>query len=482
MHTSNSPHPLKTSLRVHGLCSTRKPWGIFSTIFALSALGASLTACEDQQEDSPGESLEGIADFSDTTSYISSVSDVAWEWEAEHSFIWRELLPTAYGLVAASRSGTITGLHGESGTELWNYEATSHDFSVAVTTDGLETVIVDPPSEEGDGELVLLDAATGEEISQSPLPEDAISHPDLVTDDHLLIPSDGELTAHDLTTAEPSWTYTPEPHCLGVPDFSPEEDWRWPVSSIEGSVLLPAQCSAEGSEEPEPQEQNASMHTLALDNRDGTELWSAEPLPTTLGDNPLEHLHYYALTPSNDGEYLIQRLSQEFRVLEASTGEEIEVEWPEEGQAGISLTNRVSTTGDHAVWYEEQESEDQEHRYTKYSHSGDVLDEILIRPNQHEVVDNSTWSPLGRVADLDDGLLTYTCGNQCPNFGNMESPLSATFTPWRGGDPVTIELDQLDGREGHEDKRTRFLPVPGAVISHQADVNGTASGSLVALN
>lgn len=446
-----------------------------------------LAACEEPKKNPLGDSLEAISDFSNTTSYISSVSGIAWEWGTNGSGSVDALLPTAYGLIVSHSSASVTALHGESGTELWTRESMGSRSTVSVTPDGLGTVFVDRVvNEEGAeeaGELVLIDVGTGEELAASPAPENSISRTDLVTENHILVPQNGEITAHDLRSGEPSWTYSPKPHCLGIPDYARDEDWRWPVTTVEGAVLLPIVCSIEGSDPPELQDQDVAMFALALDEGDGTELWVSEPARTTLWNDPMEHLYNYSLIPSDDGKSLIQGVSQEFRLLDATTGEQVEARWPENGTGGISLENRVSTTNAHVVWYEEPESEGPDYRYVKYAHNGDVLDEISTIANQHALTYSDPWSSQGRVADLPEGLLTYHCENRCLNTGNPGKPLTATFTPWGEGDSVTLELDQLDAHQDSENKWARFLPVPGAVIGYQEQPGefGSPLGTLVAL-
>ncbi|XKK42371.1 hypothetical protein HFP72_04825 [Nocardiopsis sp. ARC36] len=60
-------------------------------------------------------------DFRDPLSYMTSVDQVAWDWQPPRQMAMREIQPTASGLIVIHAEGMVA-IDGGSGDEIWDQE------------------------------------------------------------------------------------------------------------------------------------------------------------------------------------------------------------------------------------------------------------------------------------------------------------------------------------------------------------------------
>ncbi|WP_017579980.1 MFS transporter [Nocardiopsis valliformis] len=434
------------------------------------------------------------------------VSRVGWTWEPPEDIEIRAVEPGSHGPIVALSDGVIA-LEGPTGEERWSFRHPhSSTESTIFTHEGLVRVVRYPrlhqlSTDEDRVALVTdLDTVTGEIVEQSVRPFGDLEEPDDVgqmlarTPDLTLYAekagSDGSqrIIAREGVSGEELWTYAAEDEIGRVCE---ESLWSASGGSLlhGGQVLLPLLCAdsaeslAKSKRRSGLDREDWTLHSgllVSLDPMTGARNWSYEwediaGYVWTRSGGPVmnEGAHpVVAFTASWENDELLldprdgtevgmapERMTEEefhdFDVLTADTGGMVICRYREDGTLEFQ---RVSASGDVVDVAEipgHMSDPDQEWAFSSRT---TVLERGVVLPGlEGEYGEEGDWSA--------SFVLTAPFGQS-----NEDSEVGASRRiPVEDG----LELPWQDHRYSHLEPHMAPLPLPGAVVVHTTNGEGT---------
>ncbi|MFB8770567.1 dehydrogenase [Nocardiopsis alba] len=377
---------------------------------------------------SGGSVIHRVADGSPTTpEAVVSVSEVDWEWSPGEGERVSKVHAGPVGAVIELTDGLV-GPRGDTGDELWRYQAPEAEgFSASFSPSG-ELALVSASDEPA----LLLDTSTGEAASWD-LDWNGEGR---LLDGEFLFHREGEATealheSTDLETGAPLWRQKESVTCS---EGGPSRTITTLLSPK--AIILLLHCSEDTSEGalrvPAPDTVNA---LVALDPKDGGELWRREAEDTEgrgLAGAKLLQGHLVADLPGEEGWTIIDPIDGE--VLTESPKPVLEIG----DDTYLASPNPLA--------------EDPSHELRTFD--GEMISSVTL-PDGHFSGDTPETA-----IGLPDHLLTIDMER-----GSDEDAIDVVVTPWgdEGAEDViaattTATASSLDPG--------RLLSVPGAVIAY----------------
>lgn len=260
---------------------------------------------------SPPEEHTTLGQRPEAPEVPASVTSVDWDWQPPEDTGITHVSPTQYGVTVAIGDGVVA-LAGDTGEEHWHYRRPEEPItSAAVTPDGSKVMVSyagDHTDEEveddspAENEIVLLDSATGNIISQHTTQFDSHSvdgldgnvhresehEPGIITDEARVIQESddgehGDIVAHTLENGEELWRFSPET------EQGPENAETFLSHGfVAQKTLVLALLFTDQEEEGVASTDNPRDYTftlIGLDTEDGSEMWKKE----TSGENQVDY-------------------------------------------------------------------------------------------------------------------------------------------------------------------------------------------------
>lgn len=377
---------------------------------------------------SGGSVIHRVADGSPTTpEAVVSVSEVGWGWSPGEGERVSKVHAGPVGAVIELTDGLV-GLRGDTGDELWRYQAPEAEgFSASFSPSG-ELALVSA----SDAPALLLDTSTGEAAARD-LDWNGEGR---LLDGGFLFHREGEATealheSTDLETGAPLWRQKESVTCS---EGGPSRTITTLLSPK--AIILLLHCSEDTSEGalrvPAPDTVNA---LVALDPKDGEELWRREAEDTEgrgLAEAKLLQGRLVADLPGEEG----------WTIIDPVDGEVL----AESPKPVLELGDATYLAGpDHLA-------EDPSHELRTFD--GEVISSVTLPDGRF-----SGDTPETAIG-LPDHLLTIDMER-----GSDEDAIDVVVTPWgdEGAEDViaattTATASSLDPG--------RLLSVPGAVIAY----------------
>lgn len=386
----------------------------------------------------------------------ASVASVGWNWQPPEDTSIEHVSPTQHGVAVAVGDGVVA-LAGDTGEEHWHYRRPEEAItSAGVTPDGSKVMVSDasdhtdeededgPPAEN---EIVLLDSATGDIISQHTTafdPQiksglDSNIHggnnrePGIIADEALVTQEShegehGDIVAHSLEDGTELWRSTPEPDALPKGSSGLVEHGVVVEDTLVLSLLFSSPEAGSLPTEDDPNDYALTL--LGLDQNDGSELWRHD---TTLLDYADVPQHQMGVDETSGTLFIFSRLDR-------NSGDE---EWllaPETGEPvtdvdfiSVREQDIVGAVDNQIVTAHETDSED-ELQYTYEDLSGDTLDRITVDAPLARIL-NATF-----IVPLADGL-AWLDVNQQGDFS--WGPAQVVVADKSTGHSETLDLGDL---------------------------------------
>ncbi|MFE1396193.1 PQQ-binding-like beta-propeller repeat protein [Nocardiopsis alba] len=243
-----------------------------SVMSAVAVVLLSISACSlSDPEGEPGK-LE-------IPEYPEAVSGVGWEWRApEGTEI--TVLPIPVGVAVLDGEG-VTALSGTTGEELWEHHEPGGEVVGRVSDDGDRLSLHVEDSEEGRVRMLLLDAVTGELLTEALFEPDEESTADLrdsstpvrgalnsSTEDLWFVREGDTVYARDLEQGDERWSVSLGEECE-------DQGSVGDMAIVEGAVVVSSTCHG-GEDELYVESADFSSRLIALDAESGEELWRDE--------------------------------------------------------------------------------------------------------------------------------------------------------------------------------------------------------------
>ncbi len=422
---------------------------------AAAAVMLSLTAA--------GCSLSSVLSSSDHMTYsgevgadsqVDSVSGVAWEWEAPEGYVLRDVLPGVGGAVMVLSDGVV-GLAGATGEELWHYRVPDGSLeSAAATPEGKFVVLAYHGEAEGDLDVVVLDAGTGELRGEYPARTGESEGASNLTENarlsHLGNGSFG-LSATSLETGEPLWEFEEE-----IPDEAAEFHVGEVIVAAGVVVLSAVSTKSSPADAGSGGGDDQIMSAVGLDAETGALMWEEE---FSFAVDEVEKPQHML---SEDGKVLLLEVghdssgSGEQWLLNPLTGEEL----PGTAFSGGEEWQRVALLGD---GYVETARDLDQVQYQVNEFDGSVREHIEVgaRPGEGSIHPGVvTGEGVLRLDYLTDGELSR---------GEVE----AEYLNWASGESRQVPVDlssneslllHTEGSINADADAPRLVRVPGAVV------------------
>lgn len=399
---------------------------------------------------------------------VTSVSDVAWEWEVpDEEVSLADVLPGRSGPVMVLGDGVV-GLDGATGEELWRYRVEHGGLHGAWSTpEGKEILLAVPGG--GPEATVLLDAGTGQLVAEheGEVAVDLARAPVFTSQVAVAAPPDGlgSVEAFSLREGERAWTYEPPGREDGT-DVLVEHV----VSAGDAVVVIMADDPTDVEyESGDLMEQG--MFVVGLDGETGEPLWEVEQEFTDETYRVAEH----ELSPGAEVLHLevgVGDQQHEF-LIDPTTGEEITGEVYRDRANRYPVTMLDEGYVDTLVDYDEGSVE---YRYVSFE--GELLEQLTVdaRPGEGDI------DP-GLVSE--EGLLWL---DYLTEDDLARGPIEARFTGW-GPDEESRVMDadmtanetwwlRPEGSPAADADAPVMVSVPGAVVVTE---EGTGPWTVVGL-
>ena len=393
---------------------------------------------------------------------VTSVSHVAWEWDAPEGRVLRDVLAGTGGAIMVLSDGVI-GLDGTTGTEQWRYRSPDDSLVRAeATPEGSTVVLTYRGKDEGELDVVVLEAATGELRGQYPASADGGDQTTTLTEEARLVhPDEGSfgVEATLVDTGEPLWDF------VGRPPKEAGQFFAQQVSTVQDMVVVSAVFADGGGEGFEPgAEVDQVLSVVGLDAHTGALVWHQE-LPYVFG-RVAEPGH----TLSQGGEVLLVEVggaSGEGQrwLLDPATGEQLSGGAFSQGQE----RRRVALLGD---GYVEKAQGQGRVQYWVRGFDGAQREHV-------EVAARSGERYLHPGVVTDQGVLRLDYVTE-PDWARGE--VGAEFLSWDGGEATVVPVDlspnesllvDIEGSTNADVDAPRLVPVPGSFVvteEHEASV------------
>ncbi|WP_046469918.1 outer membrane protein assembly factor BamB family protein [Allosalinactinospora lopnorensis] len=478
--TENDPRPVPASpVRVGAATASGAAVAtlLLPAYFAVPVLAVDTSTAEPPQSEP--------ADVPDT------VSEEGWRWQAPDGTRVRDAVRTGPGMVVLL-DDSVVALDGQTGKQRWHHRRFGTQTQDLITDAGGTAVAVTflAGADTADGEIkrtvAVFDAATGEpgysETDRVSRPGTRVGESLGLTRNGIVLRGEDGVIVLDREDGRERWRWTAPDGCSLA--LSPASIVFGDFALLPEAAALAMYCGAPEEFDDAQAAGKGGRQTftlLALDDRDGDELWRFED-ERVVGSVGTD------LSVSADGAALAVERSMDdsddrsTQFFDTGSGEPVSEE-PSEFSVANAWTTHGGPSKDRASWTRF----DSGHHFTETgvgrapeggpleyawhpNDGGDPRTAVLHDYCTNDRDDESEYSPVPYGRALDDAVLSVcvTGANDPETLDSVE--VSVAAAPWGSAgkpDPLTLDLDVENGNAGVYDWPTESPPLflaPGAAV------------------